>query len=422
MKSPLAPSLWCAELFRSYWGGARSSTFLLLFTFSTLVALIVINFVSPHWDQHYFSQLADAFLHGRLNILTSFDPPLDLTAYQGKLYLPLGPFPAVLLMPIVAIFSFFHTIPNQAYLSVFLVPTIFYLAGSIAFTLGFSSKDSLFAALLFVFSSSVIGVAAFPSYVAMEHLTVSLFLLLAIREYQGHRRWWLIGIFLSAVMMTRLSAVIGGLFFALMVLAEIPAWKKKVIALLQLGAPVLVGAALLGIYNLLRFGSAVETGYAFQIMTPLMQDAAIDGLLSIRHIPHSLYQLFFHGLEMLPVVDGSLRLQYPFVFASLEGTNIFIFSPWLFSMFLKKIRGKKSAALIVTIAAVMLPLLLWFGGGWQQIGNRFSLDYFPFIFFLFLIQYLAYRESFSRGMKWLIIASTCFNMWLVVNIATPYLR
>jgi hypothetical protein len=59
------------------------------------------NFNAGRGDFFY---LADAFLHGR-TWLTQALGPYDNVVIGGRVYVPFGPFPAILLMPIVAIFG-----------------------------------------------------------------------------------------------------------------------------------------------------------------------------------------------------------------------------------------------------------------------------------------------------------------------------
>ena len=59
-------------------------------------ALVFGNQATP--DVAYFNILADAFLHGRTYLVA---PPAthDLTAFQGRWYVPFPPLPALLMLP-----------------------------------------------------------------------------------------------------------------------------------------------------------------------------------------------------------------------------------------------------------------------------------------------------------------------------------
>src|SRR3954447_26742084 len=77
-----------------------------------LVAFIVYfarAALSPNHLQHtnvaYFNFLADAFLHGQLSLRLPTWNTVDLIQYGGATYAYWPPFPAILLMPLVALFG-----------------------------------------------------------------------------------------------------------------------------------------------------------------------------------------------------------------------------------------------------------------------------------------------------------------------------
>src|SRR5713101_3815711 len=69
------------------------------------LSLIAVAVMAAHAWSHagsepHFGLLAQALWHGRLDLLS---PVYDTAIYQGRVYLPLGPLPAVLMMPAVAL-------------------------------------------------------------------------------------------------------------------------------------------------------------------------------------------------------------------------------------------------------------------------------------------------------------------------------
>ena len=67
-----------------------------------LTALLGGNF--HHQELAYFSQLAEAVLHGKL-YLSNPDGTHDLILYQSRWYVPFPPGPALLLLPFVAVWG-----------------------------------------------------------------------------------------------------------------------------------------------------------------------------------------------------------------------------------------------------------------------------------------------------------------------------
>ncbi|HEX2986780.1 MAG TPA: hypothetical protein VHS06_01205, partial [Chloroflexota bacterium] len=69
---------------------------------------IAVAFGVDHLGQGngpHFLYLADAFLHGRLSLLALPGEPTDLLLYQGQYFVYYPPLPALLLMPLVALFG-----------------------------------------------------------------------------------------------------------------------------------------------------------------------------------------------------------------------------------------------------------------------------------------------------------------------------
>jgi hypothetical protein len=80
------------------------ASFIISFIIFFGIALI-IKVWSLTTPGNYYSYLADAFIHGQLNLRLQPSELLDLSFYQGKIYLYWPPLPAVLSIPIVLIFG-----------------------------------------------------------------------------------------------------------------------------------------------------------------------------------------------------------------------------------------------------------------------------------------------------------------------------
>src|SRR3990172_6774252 len=105
-----------------------------------------------------FSNLAYSFLQGKLYFTQTKVAVYDTALFEGKFYWPLQPFPAIILIPFVYIFSLFGKFFLQGYLQFFLVAGVFYLIYRICRKIKYSSNDSLFLAFAFCFSSVFLGV------------------------------------------------------------------------------------------------------------------------------------------------------------------------------------------------------------------------------------------------------------------------
>src|SRR3712207_2778534 len=74
-----------------------------------LVAYLLRASLSPnrlrHTNYAYYNYLADAFLHGQLNLRFTTAYDRDLIYYAERIYLYWPPFPAIILMPLVGLFG-----------------------------------------------------------------------------------------------------------------------------------------------------------------------------------------------------------------------------------------------------------------------------------------------------------------------------
>ena len=113
---------------------------LVIFLFTFLFYVISNPFPSDQYKHHVF--LADAFLNRRLDIQNF---PLyyhDIVKLNGKVYIPFPPVPAVILMPLVAIFGTAFKQPYLAMLIASLNASLIYL---------FFKKKNIWQRLVLVF-------------------------------------------------------------------------------------------------------------------------------------------------------------------------------------------------------------------------------------------------------------------------------
>ncbi len=120
-----------------------------------LLFAVVLGFNLTVSADQQFSYLAESFLQGKTYLLAPSAFGFDTVFFQGKYYWPLGPFPAVLLLPFVLVFRSFSLFFFQGYLQVFLVLGVFYLFSKIAKRIGYSPDDAAFLAFAFCFASAL---------------------------------------------------------------------------------------------------------------------------------------------------------------------------------------------------------------------------------------------------------------------------
>jgi hypothetical protein len=370
--------------------GPRPGPPLVLEAVAWSVAAIVLYWVSgPAVTGDMWPPLAEAFLSGQLH-LAEDRPWLELVPRPGGgQYVPLPPVPGVVLVPL-AILSGPGTpwgeIDGNLYTSVLgglnVGLTLVLLAGwGVAdaprrwLTLGFATTTHWWVA-------GMGGPHHFAQVVAVTFLLLALNL--AVRG-----RWPIVaGLCLGLAAGSRLPTglalpVILGLYGA--------GWRPS-----RAWIPVIVGVAVPALavagYNVARFGSPFDFGYAH---IPSGEDGLVtdepwfdEGLLSISYIPRHLKVIFLDGFE---IVDSA-----PFLRPSFSGMSLVLTAPFLFWSLLA--RGRLTWLLWVGVALVMLPNLLHGSWGFAQFGYRFVLDAIPLLILLL-------GTAFRHRIEWPVIGT-----------------
>ena len=370
----------------------------------SLLGLVVLcgSLLLVRHEQQYV-RLAESFLSGKLHLLVELPEHLHDTAfYAGRYYWPLGPFPAVVLMPFVAICRWIGVDFYQAYASVPLSIWTSWLIFRIASKCGRSKLASAWLVLAFCGASSYPSVAAISMSWPFAQVVAIHLLFLALHEWLGPRRWLFIGFLLGLTSATRLAAGLNiGLFAAAALMTE-PQLRKK--ASLSLTMGFALPMALLALYNFARFDSFVETGYGLQLPGP--GDFPSTSLANV--LPH--LRLFLFG-------PPALSDKFPFVITQVVGMSVFLLSPWL--LYIGSLRlDRFTIVALVNCLTVLVAVLAWRSTGQFQLGYRFSLDFLPIVAFLLA------RDGFGRapmplGFKSLTglgFLSTLYFLWSLIEI------
>jgi hypothetical protein len=94
------------------------------------------------------------------------------------------------------------------------------------------------------------------------------------------------------------------------------------------------------------------------------------------------------------------------------GIGILIGTPYLIYLFFSQYKRKEDAFLILAIIPNIVFLSVYSFTGSFQYSARFTLDFFPFLFLLFLNQV---KDKFTFNFKVIIFLMTLFNVWMVVG-------
>jgi len=167
-----------------------------------------------------FFYLADAFLHGRTWL--DFQPgPNDVIIVGSKIYVPFAPFPAIALMPLVALTG--AQVADQwesginATLAAIDVGLAWWLLGRIGVR---SLVDRFWLVALLGFSTQVWWVTTRGGVWHTGHLIAIMLTLGCLIELWGSRRAWLIGLLAGAAFLTRAPLAFAIPFFALLIAGD----------------------------------------------------------------------------------------------------------------------------------------------------------------------------------------------------------
>ena len=327
-----------------------------------------------HVSKHaYFNYLADAFVHGQLHLCVIPEITHDLVLAHHRFYLYWPPFPAVLLMPFVAIFGVtfsdvFFTLVIGA-LNVSLTAVLFTrLRGPHMVEL--PDFHHWMLVICFAFGTVHLTMAPLGRVWFTSQLLGYLFVLaafLAAVSVEDRRAFLITGLAVSAAVATRNHLVFLGLWPAYHLLEKYRDRDRKWLAgSVAIGlAPLLATLASLAAYNFTRFGSVTEMGLDLHQMA---------GAFS------SEYQLYgaFH-VHYLPLNFHYQYLFYPFPMSaeSAMGGSLFLLTPLFFgALFAFRIPVELSRlVLAISILLTATPILLLMGTGWVQFGPRYTLDF-----------------------------------------------
>jgi hypothetical protein len=381
-----------------------------------LLALLVNGRLSEGSQQ--FSELAQAFMHGQTNFLHPIgglgqDPIL----FHGKIYWGEGPLPAIILLPFVAFFSIFHIFFYQGYIQWLFILGIIYFVYRLARIIGYTSKDSFTLMLGFILGSVFIGVASVSSSWLFSQVITTFLLFWSLYEFYTRKRWLLIGAICGLILLTRATAAPIIVFFILEMWQEYHKGKLKLADFLYLGTPFYIAIVLVCWYNFIRFHNPFNGGYAYQLLHQDSAESRALGVFSLSHIPANLYSTLLRPPIAVLRSNTTWTLSHPYIQSNPYGMSIFITSPYLLSMFSQKWSrfDRRAKNLMVAIAISLVFVLSFYGIGADQYGVRYSLDYLPAVYLLFMIIYRKGHRTLTRGMTFLLLISGVFNAVLVVS-------
>jgi hypothetical protein len=361
-----------------------------------LFALTMLDRIGQHTAYNHFALLAEAWLHGRLDLGGS--PPSytgmnDFAVHDGKYFVSFPPFPAVLLLPVVALAGGAAAVRDGAFFLGLagVGPAVLLLALERLSSAGRSARSlrentalaALFAVGTVYWSTAVQGTVWFAAHVVAVPLA-ALYLWASVDA--AHPA--LAGLALGLGFATRTPLAFAFPFFVAEAIGaarrEEPAPGARFapriagvplvplasrLALFGLPAALVLAALLL--HNRARFGDPFEFGHR---MLAIAWKPRIDrwGLFSYHYLARNL-SVVLAGLPFTQVEGAPFEI-------NVHGLALWLTTPiYAFALWPRR-TGATFWALAMTAAAVALPSLLYQNTGWIQFGYRFSNDFAPFLF------------------------------------------
>ncbi len=378
-------------------GRRRAIIFSLVLFFLALVALMVSSVklgINPfgHSDSNHFVYQAQSLLHGHFDI--PHFTKSDIIRVNSKFYIVYPPFPAIVMMPLVAIFGLgFSDIFFTQVCSAINIVLLFWVLETLRLS-GRSRRtfQQNFALCIFFFFGTINfylslgGTMWFTAHIVAATCTLC-FMLFAFR-----RRYALASLCLGCAFLTRAPAVVGVLLLCYLLLEEragaatlrgvlkgvrgLP-WRKVSLAL----AP-LAGAFLFFLLrDTLAFGSPLQTGYPLlvQQIYPEVHYGVVgphyiwpDFVANFLSFPSFVFRDAFDISPQVDLLNGGIGLS---VFAT---TPVFLF------LFFTRNRQPSALrkVLWIVVGLVIAATLIYHAAGWYQFGSRYLFEGYPYAFLL----------------------------------------
>ena len=214
------------------------------------------------------------------------------------------------------------------------------------------------------------------------------------------KRPFLAGLSLAVAFSCRATLVFsaGFIFLELWAIRKKLTTKEFALKFVYFSAPCLVIGILLLINNHLRFDHPAEFGHTY-LAGGNLQRIRDFGLFHGRFVLRNLSAM----LTLVPQLDSQQWLMR----FSKHGMSIFLSSPLLLFLLVKRPQAGRGRRLIAVSALMLCPLLLYQNTGWEQFSYRFLLDLLPLIS-LYLMLTLT---KLSHLMKAMIVIGVLINLF-----------
>lgn len=404
----------------------RSLWPLVIYLVCTLVYVAMLGKrIGGPTENNHFVHLANSFLAGQLSVIGNKPPGYnDWALYQGTWYVAFPPFPALVILPAVAIWGtatrdalFWALIAGLAPSFLFVLLRSLSERGESTRT----TRDNLQLVTLFAFGTvffyaSVQGTVWFAAQVLASVLIV-LFLMASMNAAHP----WLAGVALGALCMTRPTTATLGIVFLVEALRtfrredalDAPADAHPLVrafvwlrgariagvagALVRVAVPVSLFLGAQFWLNAARWGDPFDSGYAY-LQIGWRTRIETWGLFNYHYLSKNL-AVFLASLPWLSDPSSGLKI-------SEHGLALWFTTPCLLWLFWPARYDARMVGLYLAAGVVALFNLCYQNSGWVQFGYRFALDYLPLLITLLALGARRFGPLFYTGLGFSMLVNT----------------
>ena len=352
-------------------------------------SMLLHQSLAPH-----FVYQADAFIHGQLALAVKPPNLNDWVFENGRWYVSFPPFPAVLMVPLVALFGL--ALNDVAFTIVFaaLNVALFYRLERTVDP-ECPAWDHALYALTFGFGTLAwsCGIRGEVWFTA-ETIGVTLTLLFLLAAHEA-KHPVAAGLAVACAAITRTPLAFSAVFFVLEV------WRREDRArrLWQFAAAIVVVGLPMAAMNYARFGSFTEFGHSHLYANRVNEQIQQFGLFHYAFLERNLHSAF----TRLPQISfRPLRIGFDG-----EGMSLFVTTPLFFYLLWPRDKPRLHRPLWIAAAVVAVPGFFYQNSGWFQFGFRFSLDYTPYLILLLALGHRARTRLWWAAA----LAGVAVNAW-----------
>lgn len=349
---------------------------------------------ASHWA--HYTYLADAFLHRQLHLARVPDDAGDMAVVGQKIFVVFGPFPALLLMPLVPLFE--RGTPDVLVLALTALAGTWAFFGLLAAIHGPRDRLRLACATLTFALGTAMHYGAAMGNVWLHAQITATALQVGALWAAASGRPLATGLLFGLTVLTRSTTTLAAPFAAWLLWsrservpeARTPGLREW----LALALPIVAAVGVHAAYNQARFGSPTDAGYHYILMGGDFEARVRQfGRFSLHFLPSNLYGWLLRP----PHWNGHGLVPDP------HGMSLLLTTPYLlFALWPRKVSRLEIFAL-ASFIAIALPSLLYYNDGWVQFGQRFALDGIA-------LALLAASFGAARAPKALVVALTAWGV------------